>query len=82
MSDTQDLQATPGAADHVTPIQLTTTVRGLLPEAYVTDALTGTNWEGHGIRPDIPCQASEALSTALSHLDGNAPAVDDLGDRG
>lgn len=74
-------EATPGAADHVTPIQLTATVRGLLPEGYVTDAVTGANWEGHGIHPDITCRASEALPTALNHLGGHASTADDSGDR-
>jgi hypothetical protein len=46
-------EPTPGAADHVTPIQLTPQVLGLLPEATVVDPVTGGNWEGTGVRPDI-----------------------------
>jgi hypothetical protein len=61
-------EATPGAADHVTPIRLAPTVLGILPEAYVTDALTGTNWEGAGVTPDVPCPADEAVGVAVDHL--------------
>ena len=43
-----------GAADHVTPVQLTAQVRGFLPEATVIDAVTGGNWEGTGVLPDVP----------------------------
>ncbi|MEQ7128570.1 S41 family peptidase [Actinopolymorpha sp. B11F2] len=61
-------EATPGAADHVTPIRLTPTVLGILPEAYVTDAVTGTNWEGRGVLPDVACTAEEAATAAVDHL--------------
>ncbi|HET6531301.1 MAG TPA: S41 family peptidase [Actinoplanes sp.] len=59
-------ETTRGAADHVTPIQLTPHVRGLLPEAYVRDACTGGNWEGTGVQPDLPCDAEKALDAALA----------------
>jgi peptidase S41-like protein len=61
-------EATPGAADHVTPIRLAATVRGILPEAVVVDAVTGGNWEGHGVRPDLPCPAADALDAAVRLL--------------
>ncbi|MEV6636209.1 S41 family peptidase [Actinoplanes sp. NPDC051470] len=56
---------TPGAADHITPIRLGPSVLGLLPEAYVVDSHTGTNWEGRGVVPDVSCPADEALAAAL-----------------
>jgi C-terminal processing protease CtpA/Prc len=59
---------TPGAADHVTPVRLSGHVRALLPEALVRDAVTGTNWEGTGVVPDIPCASAEALETAIEAL--------------
>ena len=59
-------ETTPGAADHVTPIQLTPKVRGVLPEAYVRDVHTGGNWEGTGVVPDLACPADEALAAALA----------------
>ena len=61
-------QATPGAADHVTPIRVSTHVRALFPEAYVHDAVTRSNWEGVGVQPDLTCAADEALDRALDVL--------------
>ena len=48
-----------GAADHITPVQLTAQVRGFLPEATVIDAVTGGNWEGTGVLPDVPWAARQ-----------------------
>jgi hypothetical protein len=59
-------ETTRGAADHVTPIQLTPYVPGFLPEAYVRDTCTGGNWEGTGVMPDLPCNAEKALDAALA----------------
>jgi hypothetical protein len=66
-------EPTPGAADHVTDICLAPTVRGQLPIGYVTDTVTGTNWEGQGVRPHLECPAGDALDTALAHLTNAAP---------
>lgn len=63
-------QATPGAADHVTPIRVTEHVRALLPEAVVRDAVTGGNWEGTGVVPDVACAPGEELEIALGRLRG------------
>ncbi len=59
---------TPGAADHITPIRLTPQVTGHLPEAYVRDAVTGSNWEGRGVVPDILCTDAAAEATAVEHV--------------
>jgi C-terminal processing protease CtpA/Prc len=59
---------TPGAADHVTPVNVTSHVRALVPEAYVRDIVTGGNWERTGVVPDIPCEPAEALEVALEIL--------------
>ena len=61
-------QRTPGAADHITPVRLTSHVRAFLPEARVCDAVTGTNWEGAGVVPDAPCEPAEALEAAIEEL--------------
>ena len=61
-------ERTPGAADHVTPIVLGTHVRANLPRGYVVDAVTGSNWEQDGVRPDVACAEAEALERALAHL--------------
>jgi C-terminal processing protease CtpA/Prc len=59
---------TPGAADHVTPIVLGTHVRGVLPEAYVRDAVTHSNWEGAGVQPDAHADDESALDVAVSRI--------------
>lgn len=48
------------------------TVLGLLPEARVDDARTGTNWEAGGVRPDLECPAADALTVACGHDAGRA----------
>jgi hypothetical protein len=59
---------TPGAADHVTPIVLGEHVRANLPHGTVLDAVTGSNWEQTGVRPDVPCAEAEALERAREVL--------------
>jgi C-terminal processing protease CtpA/Prc len=66
--------ATPGAADHITPIRLAAQVTGHLPEAYVRDAVTGVNWEGRGVLPDIPCSDATAEAAAVAHVSDTALA--------
>ena len=61
-------EATPGAADHVTPVRVTPHVLAELPEARVRDAVSGGNWEGTGVVPDVACAVPEALDTALATL--------------
>lgn len=61
-------QRTPGAADHITPVRVSRHVRALLPEARVRDAITGTNWEGTGVVPDISCEPAESLEAAVEAL--------------
>jgi hypothetical protein len=61
-------ERTPGAADHVTDIRLAATVTGELPFGYCTDSVTGTNWEGRGVAPQVDCAADDAIDAALAHL--------------
>jgi len=47
-----------------------------IPTGYVVNAVTGTNWEGVGVKPDVKVPADDALakawSLALVRLSGNA----------
>lgn len=61
-------ERTPGAADHITPVCVSAHVRAFLPEARVRDAVSGTNWEGGGVVPDVPCEAARALDAAVEGL--------------
>jgi hypothetical protein len=35
-----------------------------IPEGRAINTVTGTNWEGTGVAPDVACRADEALDTA------------------
>lgn len=61
-------ERTPGAADHVTPIVLTPRVHAQIPIGRVVDAVTNTNWESVGVRPDVECAASVAPQRAIAYL--------------
>ena len=50
-----------------------------IPAARAINPITGTNWEGVGVRPDVPVPAADALKTAqVAALKG---VLADLGDR-
>jgi C-terminal processing protease CtpA/Prc len=61
-------QPTPGAADHITPVHVSAHVRALLPEARVRDAVSGANWEGRGVVPDLVCEPADTLTAATQAL--------------
>ncbi|MGW6278439.1 S41 family peptidase [Kribbella sp. NPDC055071] len=61
-------ETTPGAADHITPIRLAPTVLAYLPEAYVVDSISGTNWEGTGVVPDVVSPPDTVIETAVAAL--------------
>ena len=69
-------QRTPGAADHITPVRISSHVRAFLPEARVRDAVTGTNWERTGVVPDVHCEPAEALEAAVEALNPGQPVVE------
>ncbi|MFD8697937.1 S41 family peptidase [Kitasatospora purpeofusca] len=37
-----------------------------VPVARAVNPVSGTNWEGTGVRPDVPCAAEDALDRALA----------------
>lgn len=43
---------------------LTEHITVAVPTARTINAVTGTNWEGTGVTPDLPCPVDEALATA------------------
>jgi Peptidase family S41 len=61
-------ERSPGGADHVTPVVLTSRVRAHLPIAAVIDTKTGVSWEGVGVVPDEPTTAADAPERALRWL--------------
>jgi retinol-binding protein 3 len=52
-----------------------------IPEGRAINPVTGTNWEGTGVGPDVACPADAALDTALAAaLERLAGAAPDEGD--
>ena len=49
-------------------MNVTPQVRAILPEAYVVDSVSGGNWEGTGVRPDLPTHPGDTESAALEAL--------------
>lgn len=44
-----------------------------LPWARVVNPITGSNWEGSGVQPDVAVPADEALTTALELIRRQSP---------
>lgn len=53
-----------GGAHPAVRCPLTEHVTVTVPTARTVNAVTGTNWEGTGVVPDLPCPADAALTTA------------------
>lgn len=53
-----------GAANPVKYVRLNQHFSLLVPEGKITDAITKTNWEGIGVKPDITMPAAQALTVA------------------
>lgn len=58
-------EVTAGAAHMNSYFPLTPALRLSLSTARPRSAATGRNWEGEGVRPDVPCAAERALDVAL-----------------
>lgn len=57
-------ETTRGGANPVNRVLLSSRFWALVPVARVRNAVTGGNWEGTGVRPDIVATAEAALATA------------------
>lgn len=58
-------EVTGGGAHPREAFRLAETLEATIPVARSVNATTGTNWEGVGVQPDVPCSAEQALDIAL-----------------
>ncbi|MFC7492611.1 MULTISPECIES: S41 family peptidase [unclassified Nocardioides] len=58
-------ETTGGGAHPRKAFDLTPHLQLHIPTARSVNAVTGTNWEGTGVVPDLPCPADQALEVAL-----------------
>jgi hypothetical protein len=65
-------ERTGGGAHPREDFELTPHLQLHVPTARSVNAVTGTNWEGVGIAPDIECAASDALDVALKEAAAKA----------
>ncbi len=65
-------EVTGGGAHPRRAFDLSDTLQVHVPVARSVNAVTGTNWEGVGVQPDVPCPADKALDVALE-LDAEVP---------
>ena len=61
-------ESTRGGAHPCDWIQLTPHIAVTVPAARAINPVTGTNWEGVGVEPDIAVPAGEALDRALAEM--------------
>jgi len=68
-------ETTGGGANPVGPVDITHGVTAMIPSGRAENPITKTNWEGVGVRPDVPVAAASALSVALKKA-GSKPVAD------
>lgn len=59
-------EITGGGAHPVEVFRLSDVLEVTVPVARSVNAVTGTNWEGTGVIPDVPCAADQALEVSVS----------------
>jgi C-terminal processing protease CtpA/Prc len=59
-------QTTAGAANFHYPYRVSSHLVSAVPSGYPVNPVSGTNWEGVGVRPDIPVPAEQAFDTAYT----------------
>lgn len=75
-------ETTRGGAHPTARYAVTAHVQVTVPVARSINTVTGTNWEGVGVLPDVPVPADRALDTALAAALGAGPGVDAAVDAG
>jgi hypothetical protein len=68
-------ELTGGGANPTGGVPLGNAFTASIPFGRAENPITRTNWEGHGVDPDIAVPAGDALRVALERL-GSAPAAD------
>ncbi|GAA4200829.1 S41 family peptidase [Actinocatenispora rupis] len=63
-------ETTAGGAHPRIGIRLHPYLEASVPVARTRNAVTGTNWEGTGVAPDVPVDEADALDAALKYLTG------------
>src|SRR5690606_1623446 len=69
-------EVTGGGANLTGPTLLGHGLIATIPIARAENAVTGSNWEGSGVAPDVEVAADHALAAALQRL--GQPAVPDI----
>jgi hypothetical protein len=70
-------ETTSGAANAAGMAPLGPGLAMMLSGARTENAVTGTNWEGVGVKPDVAASSADALKVALERL-GQSPAANDI----
>ena len=60
-------ERTAGAANPGRPHRIASTLEVTIPNGRVRSAVTGDNWEGQGVTPDVMVAAADALTVAHAH---------------
>jgi hypothetical protein len=71
-------EVTGGGANPVGPVPIGHDMVAMIPFGRAESPVTGTNWEGRGVQPDMVVPASDALGVALTRL-GQKPVNDIAG---
>ena len=61
-------EKTAGGANPSTRHPIDAELNVMIPFGYPINPITGTNWEGVGVEPDVPCPADEALDVAITTI--------------
>lgn len=67
-------ETTAGAANAAAIVPLVPPLALMLSGARTENAVTGTNWEGTGIKPDVETSSADALKVALERLGSSSAA--------